>query len=218
MIVGVGGQGTLLASKLLGTLLLERGLRRQGQRGTRHEPARRQRRHLCPLRRQGLFPHHRQGRSGLHRLALSCWRPPAGRNTSKTGGKIVDKHPADQPHAGHHRRGGTIPRSAGDRSSRRSPSGSTPWTRWVWPCGGRLGQGGQSRPAGTAQPVLPTLQTSSGRTRLRRACRPRFLELNKKAFAAWQSARQAERSHHMEHYYQKEIECASPRANQKLAG
>ena len=65
MIVGVGGQGTLLASKLLGRLLLDQGydvkvseVHGLSQRGG----------HLRTLRRQGLFPRHRQGRSRLHRV------------------------------------------------------------------------------------------------------------------------------------------------------
>ena len=86
MIVGVGGQGTLLASKLLGSMLLDQRLRRQGQRGPRHEPARRQRRDLCALRREGLFPHHRQGRGRHHHLLRAAGGRPVGWNTSRRAG------------------------------------------------------------------------------------------------------------------------------------
>ena len=63
MIVGVGGQGTLLASRILGNVVIQRGLRRQGFRGARHEPAGRQRCDIREIRRQGLFSDHRSGRS-----------------------------------------------------------------------------------------------------------------------------------------------------------
>ena len=54
MIVGVGGQGTLLASKILGHVLLSQNFdvkRRKGLRGSRYEPARRKRCDLCKIRR-----------------------------------------------------------------------------------------------------------------------------------------------------------------------
>lgn len=68
MIVGVGGQGSLLASKLLGNVLLSRGfdvkvseVHGMSQRG-------RFRRHLCALRRQGLFPIVSEGEADAGRL------------------------------------------------------------------------------------------------------------------------------------------------------
>ncbi len=39
MIVGVGGQGSLLASRIIGNVLSHRALMSRGQRGTRNEPA-----------------------------------------------------------------------------------------------------------------------------------------------------------------------------------
>ena len=51
VIVGVGGQGTLLTSKILAQLAMESRHGRQGQRSARHGAARRQRDHACPHRR-----------------------------------------------------------------------------------------------------------------------------------------------------------------------
>lgn len=59
MIVGVGGQGTLLASKLLGRILLENGYDVKVSEVHGMSPARRQRRDLRALWREGLLSHYR---------------------------------------------------------------------------------------------------------------------------------------------------------------
>ena len=60
MIVGVGGQGSLLASKLLGHLLMEQGY--DVKVSEVHAcPSGAQRGHLRALRRPGELPGHRQG-------------------------------------------------------------------------------------------------------------------------------------------------------------
>ena len=68
MIVGVGGQGSLLASRLLGHVLLEAGydvkvseVHGMSQRGRLGG-------HLRPVRQEGGFPGHRAGGSGRNRL------------------------------------------------------------------------------------------------------------------------------------------------------
>lgn len=49
MIVGVGGQGTLLASRVLGSAMLSQGVDVKVFRGARHEPARWVRGDVCAL-------------------------------------------------------------------------------------------------------------------------------------------------------------------------
>ena len=51
MIVGVGGQGSLLASRILGNAVLIKGYDGKGVRGSRYEPARRLGRYICKIRR-----------------------------------------------------------------------------------------------------------------------------------------------------------------------
>ncbi len=76
MIVGVGGQGSLLASKLLGKLLTQEGfdvkvseVHGMSQRGGSVVTyVRFGDKVLCALRRQGVFARYRQGRGGLYRF------------------------------------------------------------------------------------------------------------------------------------------------------
>jgi indolepyruvate ferredoxin oxidoreductase beta subunit len=87
MIVGVGGQGSLLASKLLGQLFLIPG-RCEGFGGARHVAARRQRRDLCPLRNHVASPIIDEGEAdyivSFELLEAARWLPYL-----KKGGRIV---------------------------------------------------------------------------------------------------------------------------------
>ena len=79
MIVGVGGQGSLLASKLLGKLFLSRGydvkvseVHGMSQRGGSVVTyVRYGTRSIPPLSTRG---------RRISSFPLNCWRPPAGRN------------------------------------------------------------------------------------------------------------------------------------------
>ena len=85
MIVGVGGQGTLLASKLLGRILLENGydvkvseVHGMSQRGGS----------VVTYVRYGekvYSPIIDKGEADII-ISSSCWRPPGGWNTSRRAG------------------------------------------------------------------------------------------------------------------------------------
>ena len=70
MIVGVGGQGTLLASKLLGRLLLGKGFDVKVSEV-----------HGMSQRGGSVVTYVRWGDRRTPSSPLSCWRPPGGRST-----------------------------------------------------------------------------------------------------------------------------------------
>lgn len=55
MIVGVGGQGTLLASRILGRVAIKEGYDVKVSEVHGMKPARRKRCYICKIRRKGIF-------------------------------------------------------------------------------------------------------------------------------------------------------------------
>ena len=110
MIVGVGGQGSLLASKLLGHLLMEQGYDVKVSEVHGHVPAGRQRGHLCALRRPGEFSVIDKGEADFIVSFELLEAPLAGVLKARRTDRHL--HPADRPHARHHRRG-PVPREPG---------------------------------------------------------------------------------------------------------
>ena len=114
MIVGVGGQGSLLASKLLGHLLLTEGydvkvseVHGMSQRGGK-------RRYICEIRGQGILSDYRQGRGGFYRLL----RETGGGQIcgiSEARWTDCDQHPGGRSHAGYYRSDGVSRGSGGEK-------------------------------------------------------------------------------------------------------
>ena len=66
LITGVGGQGTLLAARILGDAAIRSGYEAESFRGSWNEPARRFRCDICQIREIGRLVAHMRGRCGRY--------------------------------------------------------------------------------------------------------------------------------------------------------